>query len=41
MKYIAFVAAALLLSTSAFAHSGGTNSQGCHNDHKNGTYHCH
>jgi hypothetical protein len=23
------------------AHSGGTNSEGCHNDHKHGTYHCH
>ena len=37
--------AALLISAfsigTAVAHSGGTNSQGCHNDHKNGTYHCH
>jgi hypothetical protein len=24
-----------------FAHSGRTNSSGCHNDHKNGGYHCH
>ncbi len=23
------------------SHSGGTNSEGCHNDHKRGTYHCH
>lgn len=23
------------------AHSGGTNSAGCHNDWKNGGYHCH
>lgn len=23
------------------AHSGGTNSAGCHNDHKTGGYHCH
>lgn len=22
-------------------HSGGTNAQGCHNDTKRGTYHCH
>lgn len=22
-------------------HSGGTNSSGCHNDRKNGGYHCH
>jgi len=25
----------------AFAHSGGTNSQGCHTDSKTGNYHCH
>ena len=25
----------------AFAHSGGTDSRGCHWDHKTGTYHCH
>ena len=33
----------LLVSISGlcFAHSGGTNSSGCHNDHKNGGYHCH
>lgn len=22
-------------------HGGRTNSSGCHNDHSNGTYHCH
>jgi len=22
-------------------HSGGLNSEGCHNDRKNGGYHCH
>ena len=26
---------------SADAHSGRTNSEGCHNDRSNGTYHCH
>lgn len=26
---------------SASAHSGGLNSEGCHNDRKNGGYHCH
>jgi hypothetical protein len=31
----------LLLSSVAWAHSGGTNSSGCHNDRKNGGYHCH
>lgn len=25
----------------AFAHSGGTNSSGCHTNHKTGEYHCH
>lgn len=24
-----------------FAHGGGLNAQGCHNDRKNGGYHCH
>ena len=26
---------------SAWGHGGGLNSAGCHNDHSNGTYHCH
>ncbi|MBB1315911.1 MULTISPECIES: YHYH domain-containing protein [Aliivibrio] len=25
----------------AMAHSGGTNSSGCHTNHKTGDYHCH
>jgi hypothetical protein len=25
----------------AQAHGGRTNAQGCHNDHRNGGYHCH
>lgn len=25
----------------AFAHSGGTDSLGCHTDHSTGIYHCH
>ena len=25
----------------AFAHSGGTNSSGCHTNHSTGDYHCH
>lgn len=25
----------------AQAHSGGTDSKGCHHDHKTGGYHCH
>ena len=31
----------LTFSTFAFSHSGRTNSEGCHNDNSNGTYHCH
>ena len=25
----------------AFAHGGGLNAEGCHNNHKTGDYHCH
>ncbi|WP_237054657.1 excalibur calcium-binding domain-containing protein [Marilutibacter chinensis] len=35
------VAAALACSQTAAAHGGGLNAQGCHNDRKNGGYHCH
>ena len=40
MKTIVLVLA-LAASTAAIAHSGRTNSQGCHNDNRTGTYHCH
>ena len=39
MKIIAVIAIALVTATSAFAHSGGTNSVGCHAGKK--PYHCH
>ncbi|MFT5797006.1 MAG: hypothetical protein ACI84R_001061 [Candidatus Azotimanducaceae bacterium] len=39
MKIIAVIAIALVTATSAFAHSGGTNSAGCHAGKK--PYHCH
>ena len=29
------------LATPAFAHPGGLNAEGCHNDRRNGGYHCH
>lgn len=29
------------LASTAWAHGGGLNAQGCHNDRKNGGYHCH
>ena len=32
---------AMLVASSAAAHSGGLNAAGCHNDRKNGGYHCH
>jgi endonuclease YncB( thermonuclease family) len=39
------VSIAILISlyapTKAFAHGGGLNAQGCHNQRSNGTYHCH
>lgn len=28
-------------SESVISHSGRTNKDGCHNDRKRGTYHCH
>lgn len=39
-----FLLASLLLSfapQAAFAHGGGLNAEGCHNDRRNGGYHCH
>lgn len=34
-------ALATMFAAGAFAHGGGLNSQGCHNDYKTGGYHCH
>ena len=41
MKKTILALAALAFSIGAFAHSGGTDKNGCHYDRKNGTYHCH
>ncbi|NKI61769.1 YHYH domain-containing protein [Labrenzia sp. PO1] len=30
-----------IFSTAALAHSGGTDSNGCHHNRKTGGYHCH
>ncbi|WP_348775353.1 YHYH domain-containing protein [Pseudomonas sp. AL03] len=30
-----------IFSMAAFAHSGGTDSKGCHRNHKTNDYHCH
>ena len=35
------VGAFLILPITANAHGGRTNAEGCHNDRKNGGYHCH
>ncbi|EMM6204870.1 YHYH domain-containing protein [Pseudomonas aeruginosa] len=42
-KLSAALIAALIALTSvtALAHSGGTDSKGCHRNHKTGDYHCH
>lgn len=37
---LAFFLLVMPIST-AFAHGGGLNAQGCHNQKSNGTYHCH
>ncbi len=31
----------IAVSEAEVRHGGGLNSQGCHNDHRRGTYHCH
>ena len=31
----------LFLPTASFAHGGGLDASGCHNDRKHGGYHCH
>ncbi|WP_348627055.1 YHYH domain-containing protein [Mesorhizobium sp. M4B.F.Ca.ET.049.02.1.2] len=31
----------MVLSINAYAHSGGTDANGCHTNHKTGEYHCH
>jgi hypothetical protein len=31
----------LLGTTAVLAHSGGTDANGCHYNHKTGDYHCH
>lgn len=41
MKKMALALLVLGFAASLFAHSGGTNAQGCHTDHKTGVYHCH
>ncbi len=40
MKKVLFLCM-LIGFSSLYAHSGGTNSTGCHVDHSTGIYHCH
>lgn len=41
-KILAVLFVSLGLVASLFAHSGGTNASGCHNDNSpGGVYHCH
>lgn len=40
MKTLAAILIALAAAT-AFAHSGGTDSMGCHTDSRTGLWHCH
>ena len=39
----AIIALALMgtIATPAMSHPGGLNAEGCHNDRRNGGYHCH
>lgn len=42
MKLLALVAVLITpLPSTALAHGGGTDANGCHNDRKRGGYHCH
>lgn len=41
-KFLMALAILATVGTSmAMAHGGRTNSEGCHNETKTGTYHCH
>jgi len=38
---LALIASPLVIPSVAFAHGGGLNAEGCHNNRKTGDYHCH
>lgn len=40
-KWFLVLVICLGLAVSAFSHSGGTNSFGCHVDSRTGLFHCH
>lgn len=41
LKFVFIAVSTVVFATSALAHSGGTDANGCHNDNKRGGYHCH
>ncbi len=41
MRFLLTAVILLFVAESALAHSGRTNSAGCHNNRKTGDYHCH
>jgi len=41
IKIISFIFIAVFVPLDAWAHSGGTNADGCHTNRKTGEYHCH
>lgn len=41
MKQVILAILVVMFSTSVMAHSGGTDGDGCHQNHKTGDYHCH
>jgi hypothetical protein len=41
MKKVVLILLGLGFLVFVSAHSGRTNSQGCHTNHKTGEYHCH
>ena len=40
-NFVSIIIISFLFNNFSFSHSGKTNSEGCHNDTKNKTYHCH
>lgn len=41
MRIIGFFILMMATASTAFAHGGGLDKNGCHNDRKKGDYHCH
>ncbi|MFI8620447.1 YHYH domain-containing protein [Marinomonas sp. NPDC078689] len=41
MKALLLSISLIVFSTSVISHSGGTDSRGCHTNHKTSEYHCH